>query len=475
MPIRNYEEHCRKYGKKYGSYWGVVYSSGNRFIWKRGWKRGLDIPKDETLAKTISEQMAEYGQIKTSLMSRIAARAIFECGKINRRLGREIFNLHAREYSTSPKEEAKSAIFEYWRPRKDEHGMYKPTINQGNLLADFKRSSNRSKRVYQCSARFPGGFKKLVDSIYPGLYREVSYRRTRNNSLSAKQELSKILIERYNSGLAISSSSLQHSADPGERELRRRVLDLSESTLFDEEFMFSYTEIVHKLTGIPAEDVRLDNGSNTHCGKLAETFTKFLFYWSSVLGKDTWNIDNTQWISSKRPDLALLPEGEKTENEQGYEADLRIGNLPIEVKTGVSRFAEDRRDGILKKYGNHGMWESGEPLEKGAIVFHARPSLYEHFLSAIEEAKLQVISYEDFHDHLESLIGCMKKKSSMYRDVRPITNLDNLLKTHEEASLHPYLLVRTANSFRRAWIQEVLSALIVRAQEYRNVNLGIRK
>jgi hypothetical protein len=241
-------------------------------------------------------------------------------------------------------------------------------------------------------------------------------------------------------------------------------MDLAEKDLFGKGG--GYTEIVHALTGMSVQDIRLDTGANTHCGKLTESFTKFLFYWSSLLDLETWNIENTKWISSKRADMALL------HGDKRYEADLRIGNKPIEVKTGIARFSENRRTDLIEKYGNHGVWETGEDLEKGAVIFHARPTLYEHFLPEIREAGLQAIPYEDFHNHLGFLIEEMKTKAPMYRDVRPITSLDYLLDLHEEVSLHPFLLVRTENNARRHWGMHILSALIGRAQELRDAKFG---
>jgi hypothetical protein len=473
MPIKDLRAYCEKHGVKHGKYYVRNYESGGFFLYKPGWKRGLDVPSDERLVQRYNEQM-QQGQIKESLKGQIAARAVPVCGHLSRDIGREVLGLPPINHGYGSKKDAKKAVHDYWRPRKSGSGFFRPTRNQDKRVSDFM-DANTHLSEYKYIVRHLGSFKEAVDSWYPGLYRDISLRRTQENSSLSKAEMKQVLIERFNAGLTISASPLLHSQNPQERELYRRVLDLAETTLFGKKLKQPYTQIVNKLTGIPMNDIKLDNGANTHCGKLTEYLTSFLFYWSSLLDLETWNIDSHQWISTKRADLTLFPEGRKIEGEQDYEADLRVGNLPIEVKTGVARFSENRRDDIIKKYGNHGIWATGEPIEKGAVIFHAQPELCDHFLPDIKKASLRVISYNDFHNNLQALIAQMKTKPTMYRDVRPIANLDYLLDLHEEVSMHPFLLVRSANNFRREWYQEILHALISRAQELRDKKFGRMK
>jgi len=455
MPIKDLEAYCKRHAVKCGKYYVRHYENGGFFLYKTGWKRGIDVPSDERLVQRYNEQLRQ-GRIKESLKGQIAARAVLACGYLSRDVGREILNL-PKGNNHGSKKEAKKAVHDYWRPRRSESGFFRPTRNTDKRVTDFMQGHNRA---YKYMARNMGGFKKAIDSWYQGCYREVSLRRTQESPYLSENEIINIFIDRFNSGLAVSACSLKHSVDPQERELYRRVLDLAEKDIFGKKR--AYTEIAHSVTGIPLHSIILNKGAHKNCAELTENFTEFLFYWSSLLGLETWNFDNTQWTEHKGNAINLL------HGDKRYMADLRIGNKAIEVKTGIARFSENRRDEIIEKYGNRGVWETGGEVEKGAVIFHARPSLYSHFLPAVKQAGLQAISYEDFHSHLTALIEQMKTKSPMYRDVRPITSLDYLLDLHEEVSLHPFLLVRTENNARRQWGTHILRALIERAQELRD-------
>jgi len=466
MPVKDRVYYNRN-AERHGPYFLHHYASGGFNIWKTGWKNthGLDVQSDEVIVRKYHEQIQIYGKPKESLLCMIAARAIPVCGYLSRDIGRQTLNLPKVDKNYGSVKCAKKAVNDYWLPKRTESGLFKPTKNEDRGINDFMHESPKSLSAYKYTARHLGGFRKAAEKWYRGLYREISIRRTHDNHVLTKKELTKTIIKRFNSGFCISPTYLRDSSDYEERELYRKVLDFAEKDLFGKKD--AYIEMVHKLTGIPVHSIRMDDGANVHCGKLTESFTKFLFYWSSLLGLETWNIDNRQWTSSRRGDLALLREDKR------YEADLRIGNKPIEVKTGIGRFSEDRREMIVEKYGKPGVWENNnQAVQKGTIIFHARPKLYAHFLPQLKEAGLTAVSYEDFQNHLINLIEKMKDKPMMYCDVRPITSLDYILKLHEETSLYPFLLVRTENNGRRQWGNHILTSLIERAQELRTAKFG---
>ena len=315
--------------------------------------------------------------------------------------------------------------------------------------------------IYKYISRHLGGFPKAIGRWYPGLYEKISYRRSKSPSLNEQEELSKKLINRFNAGLCISSSFLTHSADEKERELRRRVLDFAQKDLFGKKE--NYTQVVHRLTGLPLQDVKMNSGASKNCANLTEDFTSFLFYWSSILGLKTWDFDNDAWISHTGNAVRFF------HGDKRYESDLRIGNQPIEVKNALGRFDEGRLEEVIRKYGNDkGEWQTGESMERGAIVFHADPRLYKHCVKPITDTGLRVITYTNFHNHLIKVISEMKKRNALYRKVRPLTNLDYLIDLHEEVSLHPFLLIREGLSTRREWSEHMLKALIDKSQEIRN-------
>ena len=65
----------------------------------------------------------------------------------------------------------------------------------------------------------------------------------------------------------------------------------------------------------------------------------------------------------------------------------------------LSKFTQQSLDDVTLKYGNGGTWLSGEPLEKGAVIFLTNPRHSNHAISPLENLGLTVITYEDFLDY----------------------------------------------------------------------------
>jgi len=461
MSIKN-RDIANKRAEKHGPYYIIRYPSGGFNVWKKGWRpRGNDVPNPEKVRQRYAEHQ-EHGKTRKNVIETyIGYYGVLACGKRSIPEGRKFLGLPDLGYHSS-EEESRSIVFNYWKPRRKQSGEYYPTQNQDKNITAFMQDH---LKAYKYAARNLGGFRKALESWCPGLYSHISQRRASpfqspKRAVNMRDELSQELIDRHNKGLCISSTGLQNSTDSYERELRRRVMEFGKLDLFKKKE--PYTLIVHRLTGIPINDIRMDQGSQVNAGFLTENLTGFLFYWSSILGLNTWSFDTTQWITYKENDLKFKHNGDN------YKADLRIGNQAIEVKTAIGRFKAEKE--ILKKYGhNHAVWSNNEkPVEQGAVIFHAKPILYQHAIQPINEAGLGVIGYDDFHDHLIKVVDQMKKRSSMYRDVQPITNLDYLVALHEEISLHPFLLVRKGNKEKREWFNHILKSLIIRAQELRN-------
>ena len=460
MPYTNKAFTARAEEYQDGRYFVIRYPGGGFEVrspdWPSFWEkeRGLVVPSDSSLREKYFLQTQNEGGIKDSLGNKIAARGLLECGKFSRVAGRQALDLPAGTNYGSM-EHSKSTVYNYWHPRKTKAGFFTPRKNVTKNITEFMHDE---PKAYKYIASHGEGIANTFESWYPGMYREVSTRRVRTDSHSARKEIADILIDRFNKGLAIAPTALKFSTDEREKELYRRVLDLAEKDLVRKE---AYTEIVTRLTRLPVKSFSLGGIENKARGELTEEFTEFLFFWSSLVGTDTWGVDSSNWISSKRKDLAFL------HGDTRYEADLRVGDKAIEVKTGIGKLSEETGR-ILLKYGNHGVWENtGEDVKKGAIIFHKRQKLYANLLPAIKEAGLTVVSYADFHDRLGLLINEMKERPKMYRDVRPITSLDTLLDLHQEVSLNPYLLVREENKARRQWVHHILISLIERAKELR--------
>lgn len=461
MPYKNstFMEKAERHRK----YRVLKYSGGGFEIrcrdWKYLWKknRGSYLPPpDAVKARVIREKQS--GRISDTAQTYVGLYGILACGKRSQPEGMKYLGLTPRKLGSE--KDCRTAVSQYWRPRKNSSGSFRPTKNADKRVGDFMSSH---KDIYKYAAEHLGGFKKFLESWKPGLYYSINPAASRVITPKCEDELSDNIIRRFNSGLCISSTYLKDSLDSRERELHRRIIHCAKTDLLGKKETFE--EVVHRLTKIPSDDIHLGSGAQKKCAELTEDFTAFLFYWSSLLGLETWGFDTNNWIYHEKEALRFSPGEDRR-------ADLRVGNRAIEVKTGIAKFSEERKEEIVAKYGNNGVWQTGEPVEKGAVFFHAKTKLYEHFFPAVLAAGLQIITYEDFHRYLEQLVIEMKKRASMYRDVRPITNLDYLVNLHREVSLHPFLLVRTENNFRREWSKSILEVLIERAQELRDQKFG---
>lgn len=458
MVIKSREEYNKR-AERYGKYYVVRLPQGGFNIWKDDWKgnKGLYVPNDDRLRKRYREQKKKHGELREAFGTLIAARGVLECGKFSRPEGRKALGLPPG-YVITTEEEALLAVRDYWMPRGKGHG-YIPTKNVDKGVFSF---GSEHPRIYKYIHRHLGGFKEAMEKWYPYFYNHISHsRRIKYIEIRTKEKLAQELINRFNTGLCISPTYLLFSPDKEERKLFYRVLDFARGDLFDKRE--TYTETVSRLTGLPAEDIKISEGANKKCSELIESLTEFLFYWSSLLGIDAWGFNLDKIHHTK-----YAARFKHKDNGKMYEADLRIGNSAMEVKAGVGKFSNERKS-IKEKYGKDGcVWETGEDVEKGAFIFHAKPSYYRHFAHQIKEMGWPLITYKDFHEHLRRLIKVMKEKHSMYKGIRPEIRLDSIIDLHEEISLHPFLLLRNGNRERRAWIHHALEALIEKAQELRS-------
>lgn len=459
MPLKNIQAHCKKYGKKYGPYWAIEYASGSRFVWKRGWKKGMDIPKDEKLARAYREQQTE-GHIKESLLGYIAARAIFECGRLSRKVGREVLGLPAVDERNLSQREIVNRIIEYWRPRRMDSGNYalgeEVPDNQRRVI-DLMRDK---PEVYKYTTRHKHssskskGFKAFLETVFPGLYTQVSYRRMPLRS-NEKEELKAELIRRFNSGLGISPSYLTNSPERGERELYRKVMDIEEEDLFG--FKRTYVQRASSLTGLAPGEIKLDTGAKTNSACLTELFTDLVFRMSALFGEPVFGIDPKLPILDKRTDLEFL------HHDHEHRADLRIGNIPIEVKNYIAvRFCRSQRADLLEKYTqDNSVWKNdGARLEKGKVIFHCPERAYASIEHDLEKEGLKIVPYETFHRKLRGLFDRLRETDLVYRE-----NLEYLLELHEEISLSPFLIVREGNRARRRWSTFLLREIIKTIEE----------
>jgi hypothetical protein len=459
MPIKKILDYCKKYGKRYGSYWGVEYESGNRFLWKRGWKRAMDISKDEVLVERGRHQLAQFGELKESLLGYVAARAVFECGHLSREVGRRVLNFPPATLPKSLTEkEIRKIIISYWHPQRDTNGNYiaGENVPQKNLSVTTFFRDNYS--AYRFIAKHLGGLRRYLESSFPGLYTQVSSRRMPPNQMD-REALAKELIERHNSGLCISGNLLK-SFIFEERELYRRIKDS-----YPDFFNVSHAKRVSELTGLPEDSISLNTGQKCKKSHIEELLTNFLFQWSFLLGNPVFGFEPQTKIFDGETKRAFRIRAE--DNGELCLSDLRLGNTAIEVKSYSHRMDKPNRENLIKRYGSgNSSWsDNGCDLENNVVIFHCQNAIYSNIAPKLHKAGIRVISYEEFHEELKKLIGEMKTKSSMYRDVRPICSLDYLVDLHEETSLHPFLLIRAENSDRRELSSCILQSLVDRAKE----------
>lgn len=358
-------------------------------------------------------------------------------------------------------EDIDKAIRTYWSQKDVDAFLNGEDITLKNLTS----FSKNHEREYNAARKRHGGFGKVLESIYPSLYNQLSLR-VLPNEIDEK-ELADIFIKRYYSGLPISYSALHNSKDREERMLVNKVLALSRRNSIiprDER----YVKTLAKLTNLPKEVIATPPRKTTQIGFLGEELTHFFLEWASLIGNLPDCFTNADIYSGRSNATKFIFLGDNKYS------DLRIGDSqPIEVKTGYSKSTTSQKEFkiFLDKY-SQGVWETSEPLENCVLVYHRRDTPDKSQLAEMNNRGMSFMGFSDFHPLFRETVEEIKLSyANEIEDIKPrIHSLDYIVELHEEVSLRTAVLMRSGIHDRLRYSRELARAFAKRAQELRNVS-----
>lgn len=447
-------------------------SGGYCFYWsgKDGKERRYRISSDGVLRERYEQQKAETGRINSGLRTQIGYRGIIESGRRSIVEGRKALKIKIEaEKGHRTKSpiwttigEVQDSIRKYYPPDKVEALMCGENIK---LESPYRGYAKSYPRQYEATIRRFGGLFKVMERVYPGLYKKICvYDRSGHIDLN---HIKKELLDRHNSGQTICPSALRSSNNPKERELAadlRRLAKVDDELIKSSQVKKGLNNLVSHITGIHLLDIGISPSRRKTNAILTERLTEFLFSWASLLGLKVDNLDLSGEISSKY---------ERVKLSDGGFSDIRIGNQAIDAKNGAAYFDRKEVEKIIEKYTPFlNLWETEEPIDKSLIIFHRNTSLVERFFPQIRQAGIEIMTYEYFHKTLKNLIKRMQKEcNAELRTLKPrVNNLDYLCYLHEEVSLYPALLTRPGNQDRAMWSKDIINCLINKAHELRGEN-----
>jgi hypothetical protein len=451
-------------------------------------ERGSFCPNDEKIMRRVREESAREGEaFSKNLKNWIGLRGIKACGKRSNIAGKKALGIEGPflvtkrgkfKHGRVPDGEIEAAIRDFWPEEKIKAAKRKEPVELNKVTVFTERFS----REYRSAQGRPGKFRGHFERVYPGCYPLVARRLTQE--LIDVEEIREELKGRISHGLTISEKCLQKSDREGVllyKKIRTLVKHLKKGTfeglsqgdsqqnLFEnggegkEKPHYTFGKFVERLVG----RVRpIAKGARKLMGNLSEELVHFYIRWARLIGHRLPGFSSGEIYRPGAERFFIYGE-----DKRGI-ADIRIGNQPIEIKSGLSEpTRRDLADMIDKYTPGNNRWEDGEPMEDSVIVFHTRPSFYSRILDQIKEAGITVRTHEWFTERLGALIPEVRRNyRDAIRQVRPrIGGLDYLLALTNELVHMPGLLMQVANSERRGWTWDVLRSMALKAKELKNV------
>lgn len=336
-------------------------------------------------------------------------------------------------------------------------------------LASLKDFASKNRKVNQAIIRRYGGLFKVMENIYPGLYKQLCIN-DRSGHVDVKSLITDFQI-RYANGQMITPHLLKVSDDEPDKQLFRDLRRLSKAfgaTEFFEKKEPDWTglnEFVSYLTSIPKQDIGCSEQRRNLVASTAEDLTGFLFEWARIFGLKIDSLDLSQGIERTHQRIPLVNHGKK------YFSDFKVGNTAIDVKTGSSELDKAQLEKIVKIYTpGESIWPDKQLVDNSLLVMLRRSETYAKALETLRQHQIRVLTYASFKKSLlDVLSGINDEYSGLIGDLRPkLHNLDYLLELSDEVSLKPFLLTRSGNQDRVIWSREVLRALTKKAQEVSN-------
>lgn len=341
----------------------------------------------------------------------------------------------------------------------------------------------RSKFYQAFFNKTRGGLKQFLQGMgepySDGLYFAVHRGGTYFYEDIDEDELGRSLFSRFLEGKCVSWGALSCSTFDEERDLagqiaavarHYRVSDVSAACLLirkNQDRFWKGKDI--------RKEVEISRTASKQNSILGERFVEFLLSWGYLTGTLSKFMERTGLceedfvFNTSRGGSARF-----RYNGDQYEADLRIGNRAIEVKTFHRIFGSRDTKRLLLRYDqrrNAPKWEDGEQLEFPSVVFFNSVSdCYSKSRREIEDHGLVVITFEETQELLKKVLTTMQKdfSDSFYQTCPRVYTPDNLATTFEEVSTHPYLILRSCYENQRLLVISQLESLIKQAHAIQN-------
>lgn len=451
-------------------------------------ERGSFCPNDEKIMERVRRELAREGEaFSKTLKHWLGLRGIRFKGKRSNIAGKKALGIEGPFLVTKrgkfrhgrvPDGEIEAAIREFW-PKEEIEAAKRREPVELNKITIF---TDQYSREYRSAQGRPGKFRRYFEGVYPGCYTLVARRLTKE--LIDIEEIRAELKRRISLGLPASEKCLQKSDREGVllyKKIRTLVKHLKQGTFRDsdqedsqivlfgngeegkEKPHYTFSKFVERLVGrVPP----IAKGAKKLMGNLSEELIHFYIRWARLIGHRLPGFSSGEIYRPGAERLFIYGEGKR-----GI-ADIRIGNQPVEIKSGLSEpTRKDLADMIDKYTPRKNRWEDGEPMEDSVIVFHTRPSFYSRFSDQIKEAGITIRTHEWFTERLQALIPEVRRNyGDAIRQVRPrIGGLDYLLALTNELVYRPGLLMQVANFERRGWTWDVLRSMALKAKELKDV------
>ncbi len=441
---------------KIGEYEYAKTENGYRVWGKEFLKKGINLPPDERLLELNTElQNKKLSVSLSSFNTWLGLRGIIEFGKRKIDLGRKALNISSKLNKSSrnfvtvgnfwPIEVVRAYTIDNEEPKSP------------YTLKDFRKTYLKVRRTEDSK-----GFEKLLAKAfpeYPGFYstlrNKVEYSTTDRERVTSK--LLKIIAERR----SISQEDLSRSEEYSERRLSRQVTCLASHD------RCKYLDEVSQITNLGKSEISLISEGRHACAYIAENLTKLLFVWAPLVNVNIKNYAHgAPKLERNECTFSYIPSDKGRKRKLGY-ADLRIGDIGIDSKTGAISLKNKSATDIEAKYAlGKSIWEpSGSKMTKGVIVFHEEPRFYDKFITSFKSNGINIFPYKEFHEILGETVSRMKKTySSEISEILPrIHNLSYLLHLHKKISHEQTMriFIHSGNREEWRWSNQVIKGLII--------------
>lgn len=447
----------------FGEYRVVTKPNGRRTVYcPKG--NCLSLPPDQEIIARYKREK-ENGKLTGTTRQYIYRSGILTCGSPSTAEGAKRLGISMRKVTFA---EIEKAIKTFWP-----EGFYKKAI-KGEIeigpefrIGEFRR---RHERSYISAGRSFGGFRKVLEKVYPKLYAIVHPAENLYEDLN-REDIKQRLLERFYSGKPINKRALKDSTEETDKNLFRKVIiilsreNTEEGLLPRRSNKKSWAKTVAKLTGLEPSDIIAEENSFMKTFNVAERLTEFLFSWAPLFGETFNKIVQTPetvfWKKEKERKFLY------SENKEGI-SDLRIGNIAGEVKTGSSHY--QFLESFLEKYSpGKNKWADGEEIKSSFFAFYS-DAVDKRVITELEKAGIYVFLQQDLQNLLEKTILKMQEEygeqiSQLYPRIH---NLESIIKIHDEICFRPKMISHKFNKRKRKYILKVLNELINLADKIRS-------